>query len=102
MKKTNNANAIEEIKAEIGIEAAKEHPARYALCEVVNLHDEALDFEPIYRVVFGVEPEKFVAEFEEYIGALDGNADEQRFAIIFGENKKTLVAVQQAFFVYDL
>ncbi len=44
----------EEIKAELG-EAAKDHPARYALAEVVNIHSEALVFEPIYRVVFGAD-----------------------------------------------
>ena len=27
-------------------------PARYALCELVNLHDDSLEFEPIHRVVF--------------------------------------------------
>ena len=31
-------------------------PSRYALAELVNLHDESLEFEPIHRVVFGVEP----------------------------------------------
>lgn len=40
----------EELKAEIG-ERALTHPLRYALCEVVNLHDAALVFEPIYRLV---------------------------------------------------
>lgn len=30
-------------------------PARYALVEVVNLHDEALTFEPIHRVLFHVD-----------------------------------------------
>ena len=39
-----------------------ELPARYALCELVNLHDEALEFEPIHRVLFGVEPERVLAE----------------------------------------
>ena len=82
----------EEIKAEIGEEAAKDHPARYALCEIVNLHDEALDFEPIYRVIFGVEPEKFVAEFEDYLGSLDGDADEQSFEIVFGDECKKFIA----------
>lgn len=82
----------EEIKAEIGEEAAKAHPARCALCEIVNLHDEALDFEPIYRVIFGVEPEKFVAEFEDYLGSLDGGADEQSFEIVFGDECKKLIA----------
>ena len=32
-------------------------PARYALAEVVNIHDDALRFEPIHRVLSGVEPE---------------------------------------------
>lgn len=45
----------EAIKAEIGAEAARNHPARYALAELVNLHDDALEFEPIYRVVFGAD-----------------------------------------------
>ncbi len=31
------------------------HPARYALVEIVNLYDAALDFEPIHRVLFGVD-----------------------------------------------
>ena len=31
------------------------HPARYALCEIVNLHDEAMVFEPIHRVLFSVD-----------------------------------------------
>jgi len=67
----------EEIKGEIGEEAAKDHPARYALCEIVNLHDEALDFEPIYRVLFGVDKEDFAISFADYLSALHGNAEEQ-------------------------
>ena len=35
-------------------------PARYALVELNNLHDDSLEFEPIHRVVFGVEPEKLL------------------------------------------
>ncbi len=31
----------------------EEHPARYAMCELCNLHDKALVFEPIHRAVFG-------------------------------------------------
>lgn len=83
----------EEIKAEIGYEAAMSHPARFALCEIVNLHDTALEFEPIYRVVFGVEPEEFVKAFEEYLNSLDGGADEQSFELVFGKQGVTL-AVQ--------
>lgn len=35
-------------------------PARYALVEVVNLHEDSLQFEPIHRVVFGVDPNHFL------------------------------------------
>ncbi len=31
-----------------------EHPARYAMAELVNLHDTALHFEPIHRVLFNI------------------------------------------------
>ncbi len=41
-------------------------PARYALCELVNLQDDALEFEPIHRVVFGVEPEELISALAVY------------------------------------
>ena len=34
-----------------------ELPARFALCELVNLHDQSLEFEPIHRVVFRTDPQ---------------------------------------------
>lgn len=36
-------------------------PSRYALVELVNLHDQALEFQPIHRVLFQVEPEEVLA-----------------------------------------
>lgn len=39
---------------------------RYALVEIVNIHSPAINFEPIYRVVFGVNPEKFLEDFTAY------------------------------------
>ncbi|WP_186566140.1 DUF1015 domain-containing protein [Lawsonibacter celer] len=48
-------------------------PARYALVELVNLHDEALEFEPIHRVVFDVEPKALLgALLERFPGAHEG------------------------------
>lgn len=46
------------------------HPARYALCEIVNIHDEALGFEPIYRVVFGVDASELISELRAFAGSL--------------------------------
>jgi uncharacterized protein (DUF1015 family) len=55
-----------------------DHPARYAMVELVNIHDPGLSFEPIHRVVSGIEPEellkKFNARIEETRSCLS-NAD---------------------------
>jgi hypothetical protein len=40
--------------------AEPNHPARYALVEIVNLHDPGLRIEPIHRLISGVHPEQFV------------------------------------------
>ena len=40
--------------------------ARYALVEVVNIHDESIEFEPIYRVLFNVDSEDFIEKFSAY------------------------------------
>ena len=41
------------------------HPARFALVEITNIHDPALDFEPIHRVIFDTDDEAFSLEFED-------------------------------------
>ena len=56
----------EEIKSSIGAEAAMRHPARYALAEIVNIHDTSLEFEPIYRVVFNADAENLMEELRRY------------------------------------
>ena len=48
----------ENLKPTLSAEEQTTHPARFALCEVVNLHDPALVFEPIHRVLFGPGPEE--------------------------------------------
>ena len=50
-------------------------PARYALCELVNLHDGSLEFEPIHRVVFHTDPQALLdALVRAYPGARRGEA----------------------------
>ena len=67
----------EELKASLGEAEALEHPARYALVEVVNIHDEALKFEPIYRVMFGVDSNDVLESLKAYADKLDGSAEAQ-------------------------
>ena len=79
--------AYEEVKAKLGADA-ENHPSRYALCEVVNIHDDALKFEPIYRVVFGVEQESFLAELRKYADSLSGEAEAQTVEYFYGEGNE--------------
>lgn len=54
----------------------EELPARYALCELVDLHDEALEFEPIHRVVFHIrEKDLRDALLQRYPGAYEGEGE---------------------------
>ena len=52
----------ENIKSGLSEKEKETHPARYCLVELVNLYDEALKFEPIHRVLFGVDPIKLQSE----------------------------------------
>ncbi len=50
-------------------QAIMEHPARYALVELVNLHDPGLEFEAIHRVLFNVNPQQLRQEMENWFNA---------------------------------
>ena len=59
-------------------------PARYALVEIVNLHDDALQFEAIHRVVFNVEPEKFMEAFKKfYPNAYEGQGEGHTIEVVW-------------------
>ena len=63
--------------------------ARYALCEIVNLHDSSLEFEAIHRVVFDIDWDNFQKEFLSF--AKEGSG-EQSFYLV-KDGKKTLWSV---------
>ncbi|MXY52455.1 MAG: DUF1015 domain-containing protein, partial [Gammaproteobacteria bacterium] len=46
--------------------APADHPARYALVELVNIHDQALAFEAIHRLVADVEPVALLGAMAEH------------------------------------
>ena len=61
----------EDLKAEAGDDSmVMDHPARYALVELVNLHDEGLVFEPIHRVIYDVDPQNLLREIEAHCAGL--------------------------------
>ena len=57
----------EETKAREG--AGTDHPGRFALVELVNIHDPALCFEPIHRLLDAVDPQELlqamIKDFED-------------------------------------
>ena len=55
----------EALKPNLTPEQQREHPARYALVELENIHDPAISFAPIHRVVKEVEPEKLLARLRD-------------------------------------
>ncbi len=52
----------EQIKRNLPEPELETHPARYALAEIVNIHDEAVTFEPIHRVLLETVPRGFIEE----------------------------------------
>jgi len=89
------AKAIwEKNKATVGMD----HPSRWALVELVNVHDEALVFEPIHRVVFGLKKNPLMemegyfkdnyayfncADKNEMVKSVDEASGRQRIGVIF-------------------
>jgi len=56
------------------------HPARYALVELVNVHDPGLEFEAIHRVLFDVDAEALLAAAEDYYHRVGTPCRVERYA----------------------
>ncbi|MEG1560672.1 MAG: DUF1015 domain-containing protein [Clostridia bacterium] len=78
----------EKIKSSIPEYERENHPARFALVEIENVHDDGIVFEPIHRVLFNVKPRKllkalygYMKERSEFVqiklcSSIDGATDE--------------------------
>ena len=79
-------------------EAEREnHPARFALCEIVNIHDEALLFEPIHRIVTGTSRAAVTADWKAYAEArgmkLAAEGSDHRFTVMDAEGEETVAVL---------
>ncbi len=77
------------IKKNLDEEQIRNHPARFALCEIVNLYDDCIKLEPIHRLIFNVDPEKYFKEIIKYF-----NDTNQSVSVMVGNNK---ISYGQAF-----
>lgn len=88
----------ENIREGLSEDEKKDHPARFALAEIVNIHDKGLDFEPIHRVIFNISGEEFIAKAKEYFKdsgiELDGGASgKQSFTVVTDGSKDVTVTL---------
>lgn len=79
----------ENLKKTMSEEEYLNHPARYALVELVNLHSSALEFEAINRVVFDVDSKKLVEELTKYY-TINEKGNGQEFELITSDGVKKL------------
>jgi hypothetical protein len=74
----------EELKPTLTPEEQLTHPARFSLVELENIHDEAIEFEPIHRVVSG--------NISELLTRLDGISSSSGYPvqIVTKQGEKTI------------
>lgn len=86
----------EQLKATLPAEEAAVHPARYAMVELVNIHDDALIFEPVHRVLTNVHPADVLADWSAYCAAhgmalsfVPPDADAQELRVVSASGEQT-------------
>lgn len=84
-----------EIREGLTAEERENHPARFALCEIVNIHDNALLFEPIHRIVTGTGRKALMADWREYAAergmSLQAAGEGHRFTVVAADGEETVV-----------
>lgn len=63
----------EDLKSSLSPDTLQFHPARFALVELVNVHDEGITFEPIHRVAFNCNINDMKSFAMEYNKTLHNN-----------------------------
>ncbi len=79
----------ENIKKSLGPDAS-DHPARYALAEIVSLGDTAIEFEPIYRIINGCDTADVTDSFKKF--ASDGTGLGEVEVITAGMSEKITIS----------
>ncbi len=66
---------------------------RYALVEVVNIHADALDFEPIYRVLYGADYADLMRQARAFFAP---DPTGQKIAVLHGDTSEVLQVAPQS------
>lgn len=77
----------EKVKSTLDSAEKQTHPARFALAEFVNIYDEGIYFEPIFRFVTGVDRDKFISALKDKVSGHYRIADGVRISDVAGNGK---------------
>ncbi|MBR5156086.1 MAG: DUF1015 domain-containing protein [Clostridia bacterium] len=81
----------ENIKKTLPESEKEKHSARFCLVEIENIHDEALEFEPIHRVVFDQKPDDVIGEIKKYYDVSDTPLEgSQKIVAVYGNHTEEL------------
>lgn len=78
----------EMLKPTLSAADRENHPARYALVELVNIHDPAISFEPIHKVIFDTDNRDFIAAAKLYFHGAEGEGHTIR--VLSGGREETI------------
>lgn len=84
---------FEELKKTLPESEWRIHPARYALVEVVNLHDKSLKFEPIHRAVTETNPQGLLSALKNVCGVsrAGANTKGQKITVVSADGMETFL-----------
>ena len=82
----------EMLKPKLSEAERESHPARFSMVEIVNIHDAAITFEPIHKVVFGTDAADFLKKAEEWFAPhlTDGDGTHV-IRVLTAEGEKRLI-----------
>ena len=79
------------LKRTLSPQKLRNHPARYTLSEIVNLHDDSFEFEPINRVLFGVDTANFLHQLSHgHRNSYSPQEGQQYFDCVIGDETKRI------------
>lgn len=81
----------EKLKREKPGKDLSDHPARYALCEIVNLHSEALEFEAIHRILTDVDTADLLEKMERHLGLSNEKSDQGLWIVLNGKRVRKYI-----------
>ena len=71
--------------------------SRYAMVELENLHDDALKFEPIHRIIKGINPDEIINDIQNEICVKGFAASKNSWALKFySHDKKGIIHIDKS------